>query len=190
MKWFIQVRVKKGELIPRRVHLYKCLYKCRPNRNQTAMAVIPKRGTVGGEERGECLLSALCVSVLFEVLFVCFATNMSITILKTKSMFTKKMALSLNCDPYKTVIHFTRESWGCLWKWTFQMLAIFLICDCYFSGYYWHVWKYICFYMCPKKHLSTNRMEATQNASLTSFFCLPQISLACRGCALYIQLWV
>ena len=89
MKWFIQVRVKKGELIPRRVHLYKCLYKCRPNRNQTAMAVIPKRGTVGGEERGECLLSALCVSVLFEdsllsalcvsvlfkILFVCLFCN-------------------------------------------------------------------------------------------------------------------
>lgn len=28
--------------------------------------MIPKRGTEGGEERGECLLSALCVSVLFE----------------------------------------------------------------------------------------------------------------------------
>ena len=44
------------------------------------------------------------------------------------------MALGLNCDPYKTVIHFTRESWGCLWKWTFQMLAMFLICDCYCPG--------------------------------------------------------
>ena len=53
------------------------------------MAVIPKRGPVGGEERGECLLSALCVSVLFEdsllsalcvsvlfkILFVCLFCN-------------------------------------------------------------------------------------------------------------------
>ena len=81
------------------------------------MAGIPTRGMVEGEERGDSLPSVLCVSVLFEFCFCFFflAMSISITIWKTKSiMFTKKMSLGLNCDIYKIVIHFTRESWGCL----------------------------------------------------------------------------
>lgn len=107
MKWFIQVRVKKGGAHSKKESI--CIYvftNVRPNETKLLLQWFP-RGTEGVRREESvyfllyvflcclriALLSALCVSVMIEVLFVClllFAMNMSITILKTKSMFTRK----------------------------------------------------------------------------------------------------
>lgn len=180
MKWLMQTRVKKGELLRRKVHLYKYVFK---KVHQVETTLLQERNGGGWEEILYLLLSRFqCTLFRHERMYCHF---------EKKSVLPKKMPLSLN-RVLARLLSTLSEKAGivCTNETVSGWLCVFFICNCYFPGSYPCVWKYLCFYVHSKNWPSTGRIKATHSAFLINFFCPWQITLACHGCASSIQSWV